>query len=370
MTICTPRNNRSTTDRRKCTDRADWKPPEAAQRGPFLGFGGTRAAAGKQAPKRSAGLGGHAAVLAGLGVLAAALGTGVALFVLSERSIPEIDRLPDRSGNQTVTPVPPIDGEGQPPGTQAGGGAGSPSGGDTGQEGPRDTGPSDTGPRPVLAASPASRIEGADLPDDPRIAAILDFVDRANQTRCFYAAIDEISPDSLTVRLFGRDAEELRPFYERFEREFRFTPTAIGHIVSERQCPALDFLRQGSSTSPIDIKLRDDQLRPGDVLSATTMHTGGRAARYILVTDDGQVFSLDDYTTGDGTEISVPIDREVTAGEAPSILISISAKYGSITLPQLESAMPAGEYFDKLSEMLRAPGPMVALKPGFFVFLP
>lgn len=364
---------------------ADWKLPVAAQRGPFLGFGGTRSAARAEAPKRSGGFGGHAAVLAGLGVVAAGLGTGVALFVLSDSSISEIDKLPDRSGNQTVTPGPVLDGDGEdePAGTQAGG-SGSPAVDDTdttiarpgttgtvdGSGADGDIGPSDAGSRPVLAASPAARIEAAELPDDPRITAMLDFVDRANRTSCFYAAIDEISRDSLTVRLFGKDAEELRPFYERFDRQFDFTPTAIGHIVTEDQCPALDFLRQGSSTSPIDIKLRDDQLQPGEVLSATTMHNGGRAARYILVTDDGQVFSLDEYTSGDGTEITVPIDREVTAGEAPSILISISAKYGSVTLPQLEGPMPANRYFDELSQMLRAPGPMVALKPGYFVFLP
>jgi serine/threonine protein kinase len=201
--------------------------------------------------------------------------------------------------------------------------------------------------------SPANPVVAA-LPTSEKAAAFLRTFDGG---QCFFARRQIVSGGSIAIQGIGSDKAAFQRFYGAFIHETGVEPTLNVRLINASECPAVDLIRAGGLDRPEGpkIDLAGYEVGRGKPLSGTVSGLAGRHLDLLLVSNDGNVYRLDNRILpgGGGASFNQTITPDVTSIGALQWLLAIVApkpvpalegfKAGAAKeiLPRLRSEIPA-----------------------------
>ena len=213
-------------------------------------------------------------------------------------------------------------------------------------------------PVPEVAPLPEETKEAAlSIPDtmDIGIAGVRDF----DSEKCFFAAVTTVSDTSLDIKGFGLTAAPFERLYNALKEKSPVEPEINGHLITDAQCAATDFLKsiQRNARNNPSLTLAEDNLALGDNLVATVDRQELKRLDMLLVDSDGFVYNVDSYankmTDGNRDTFEMKVDRQGLRNESPEMVIAITSDDG-IGLPEGKTVTRAADLLPKLARRIES----------------
>lgn len=221
--------------------------------------------------------------------------------------------------------------------------------------------------------SPGSRSARAEPPVTliDRSAAAAAFIHRYDGGDCFFARPVATSGTRAAIEGFGRSTVPFHALDDALSREIGIAADIGMHEVAERQCPALDFLRELRATpaSDVGIDLAGRSLAIGEPLAGTVSGLGGRTARVFVIGDDGMVHAVPTKRRARGDDalgFQMPTTPALRNGKLQLVLAVVSPE--ALTSLRATARTSAVRLFPRaLAEAKRRNLPLAATAGSFAV---
>lgn len=175
-------------------------------------------------------------------------------------------------------------------------------------------------PVPLLGPPPA-RV--------PEPATPTDFVRAYDGGSCLFLAVRSAGDRRADIEAFGISTEAVRKFDADFKRALGFEANIQFRLLSEAQCPAVDFLRSisGERDPALRFDLQAFNIRAGQTIEGAIQGAGLKSVSVLVVTDDGAVQRAVVRTQPGGRPMSVSIATEpgAAAQRRPKLVLAIVA---------------------------------------------
>jgi serine/threonine-protein kinase len=171
--------------------------------------------------------------------------------------------------------------------------------------------------------------------------------------RCFYIRAVSATPGSASVEGFGNDRTTFERLEGDFLNTFKFDPSIKARMITAQQCPAVAMaaLARGSGGARPLIDLESEQIPPGGAIAGRLRNAEGRTVNLLLVSDDGQVQSLDRFLARNKASFSAPTKDASQPRGASHLLMAIVSDAPLSSLSGLRSG-GAQDVFERLREEL------------------
>ncbi len=141
-------------------------------------------------------------------------------------------------------------------------------------------------------------------------------------------------------------------------------PPVRNMLVDPRQCPALNFVREGARypTFPLAIAVQSPDVASGGRLQGALQGAGGRYVTLIVVDDNGVVQDLGPYLafSGDTVTFDVPMSRFGPARDTQQLLLALATP-GRPTALDTHNGFLAAEFFAALRQSVDRNAPMAMI---------
>ena len=176
---------------------------------------------------------------------------------------------------------------------------------------------------------------------------------------CFVLIPTQLEPRSAAIEGFGSSAAAFETFDEAFKRANGFEAQISLRLVAETQCPAVRFIRRigvEAERSP-QLQIESFSLRDGENLNGAVTNFGARHVDVVLVSDDGYVYSLANYTKreGDVAKFTSRVQRPGGPRARPQLVMAIASAQ-PLALLTTGKPVPADALFPLLLDEARTSG--------------
>ena len=141
-------------------------------------------------------------------------------------------------------------------------------------------------------------------------------------------------------------------------------PPQRNFLVDPRQCPALNFIREGSRypTFPLAIAVEGDTVASGGRLVGALQGAQGRFVTLIVVDDNGVVQDLAPYLSfsGDTVRFDVPMTRFGPARDTQALLMAV-ATAGRPSALDTHAGLLAADFFPALRQSVDRNAPLAMI---------
>jgi hypothetical protein len=212
---------------------------------------------------------------------------------------------------------------------------------------------------PRAAPAPGAAGEVTEAERD-RYAAVLEQIASHDGGPCFAAlpALGEITGD-LTLDAFAVTPEELDSFRADLEENAGIVPLSVFLPITERQCPALAFLRSAADYPGFSIyfDLGDRDIESGALVEGRILNTGTDHVSLLAIDNEGLVQNATHLlTVGNGSAaFAMNIFRRRDAVETKQLLLAIATP-GPLPVVEDFDEYPADIFFTALDAELRSLG--------------
>jgi serine/threonine-protein kinase len=178
---------------------------------------------------------------------------------------------------------------------------------------------------------------------------VANFIAQYEGGDCFFLSAMAISDHRAIIEGLGSSMKPFTAFDADFRRKIGFEADIGVRQVTDKQCPALEFLAQlrGQNARAPHLDIDQDSLHNGDILSGVVERYGTRNLELILVSDLGIVQNLSSLLKQgiDAKTFSIGMRRsDGVTGPQPQLLIAVASEAPIDALRQVQ--MPdAGQYF-------------------------
>jgi serine/threonine protein kinase len=146
---------------------------------------------------------------------------------------------------------------------------------------------------------------------------------------CFFLTPISLGPGEAAIEGFGSAPAAFQAFDEDFKRANRFEAKISLRLVTDAQCPAVNFMKQIGLNAERAPKLQIEafNLRANEPLSGTVEGDGSRHFDVVLVADDGYVFNLAEYVKREGAtaRFSLRLERPGSQRARPQVVMVIAS---------------------------------------------
>lgn len=185
---------------------------------------------------------------------------------------------------------------------------------------------------------------------------------------CLLAIPQQLANGGAELVMLGNTDTGMRAFADTVLEGISPRPTERSILVDNRQCEALNYVRQSEAYPAfrLTISLDSQTIASGESISGAIGNVGGRYVTLVLVDDDGVVQELGDYLSFQGgfARFDVPLRRAGVVRDTSQVLIA----FGSTARPRTvdtQNGQLAETYFEALRTELGPNTPMVMVP--FFV---
>jgi len=189
--------------------------------------------------------------------------------------------------------------------------------------------------------------------------------------KCFFVAVTSVSGESIGVKGFGPDVASFQTLYDSFINANGVEPELNGHLITESQCAAVEFLKAvqpGAKGNP-QVTLAADRVKLGDTLTATVDNAEGKVLDLLLVSGDGLVYNVKSFAAqtinNDKMSFAMWLGGLHIEGESPQIIIALTSKSG-LQVPQGKDHARATALFLKLARQIKDSGEDVGVDFAYF----
>ena len=189
--------------------------------------------------------------------------------------------------------------------------------------------------------------------------------------KCFFVAVTSVTSELIAVKGFGPDVASFQTLYDFFMKANGVEPELNGHLITESQCAAAEFLKavQPSAKGSPQVTLAADKVKLGDTLTATVDNAEGKVLDLLLVAGDGLVYNVKSFaaqTINNGKmSFAMWLGGLHIDGESPEIIIALTSKAG-LEVPQGKDHARATALFLKLARQIRDSGEDVGVDFAYF----
>lgn len=246
------------------------------------------------------------------------------------------------------------------------------------------TGPSDTSPPPTSEES----AETVPIPDETSTqpteemreaaAGLTNMMDigvnwlrQYDGGKCFFVAVTSVTNESIAVKGFGPDVASFQTLYNDFIKSNGVEPELNGHLITESQCAAAEFLKAvqpGARNNP-QVTLAADRVKVGDTLTATVDNAEGKVLDLLLVSGDGLVYNVKSFAAQTINNGKMSFEMWLGGlhidGESPEMIIALTSKSG-LAVPQGKDHARATALFLKLAKQIKDSGEEVGVDFAYF----
>lgn len=188
----------------------------------------------------------------------------------------------------------------------------------------------DPDPSPLPIPEPDLLPNPDPVPPPPILSPAAEFISRFNNEDCFHVFPINVSPENNQLTGYGSSMDRLRDFYQEF-KDTHFEPDLGGRVVSNAQCPAIDFLSDVGGIAGVNIDqdqlgVEKDRLSRGDSLRGFLNIPAAQYGTVLLIDDQGNVSNLGRYSqsVNTGLEFAKRIDDQMTGESRPYLLFGMS----------------------------------------------
>jgi serine/threonine protein kinase len=253
-----------------------------------------------------------------------------------------------------------------------------PSGTEATETPPTTTGPSDatvpppeTGPTEDSTTVPDKAVQEAAAGLTKMMDAGVSWLHQYDGGKCFFVAVTAVTGESIAVKGFGPDVASFQTLYDSFIKANGVEPELNGHLITESQCAAAEFLRAvqpGARGNP-QVTLASDRVKLGDTLTATVDNAEGKVLDLLLVSGDGLVYNVKSFAAqtinNDEMSFAMWLGGLHIEGESPEIIIALTSKSG-LQVPQGKDHARATALFLKLARQIKDSGEDVGVDFAYF----
>jgi eukaryotic-like serine/threonine-protein kinase len=189
--------------------------------------------------------------------------------------------------------------------------------------------------------------------------------------KCFFVAVTSVTSESIAVKGFGPDVASFQTLYDSFMKANGVEPELNGHLITESQCAAAEFLKavQPAATGSPQVTLAADRVKLGDTLTATVDNAEGKVLDLLLVSGDGLVYNVKSFAAqtinNDKMSFAMWLGGLHIEGESPQIIIALTSKSG-LQVPQGKDHARATALFLKLARQIKDSGEDVGVDFAYF----
>jgi serine/threonine-protein kinase len=166
-------------------------------------------------------------------------------------------------------------------------------------------------------------------PRKPDLSPLIEsFLANYDGGECFLSIPRRISADAAEVLSYGRSAADFERMIERFRDAVGVRLAVEPRPITENQCGALELARHFSGgATPLAIRLAQDQVNDGAVLTADVTGYSHPWIYVLLVDDEGMVRELSSYASSiDGRlRLAVPVHASGDGYDKTQLLIAVSS---------------------------------------------
>lgn len=211
---------------------------------------------------------------------------------------------------------------------------------------------------PPTQAPPSPQGEQARGPVNELVRRI-----RGRLTETCLIGIPRQSGDGATELVtFGADETSIQSFANAVLADIAPEPGRSTVLVDNRQCAALNFVRENRDYPGFRLSISLDQVSidSGDDLTGTVGNTAGRYVSLLLVDDNGVVQDLGSYLTftNGAARFEVPMRRDGNARDTSQTIVALATNARPNTL-NTENGKLAEEFFPALRAELGPSTPLV-----------
>jgi serine/threonine-protein kinase len=196
-------------------------------------------------------------------------------------------------------------------------------------------------------------------PVQPPVGSTARYIHDYEGGDCFFLNPLNLAPNKATIEAFGTSPTPFAAFDEAFKKRNGFEPDISVRLVSEAQCPAVDFMKRNGIDPDRAPKLQLDtfNLRGSEPLNGTIDRPQGRHVEVVLVADDGYTHSLADYLKPDGANarFTFRFKQSGPQGSKPQLVIAIGSPQ-PLALLSTRQPVAADALFPLLLEEARTQG--------------
>ncbi len=166
-------------------------------------------------------------------------------------------------------------------------------------------------------------------------------------------AVPQQANGGVSLQVYAADEAAVGPYVDEILTGLSPRPPLSTALIDQRQCAALDYIRNtvGYPTGPMALGLDATRIESGTELTGRLSGTGGRNITLLLIDDNGVTQDLGNYlTVGVNTaRFAAPLRRAGPARDTRQLLVAI----GTATRPASSSRQNgrlAEDYFGALTE--------------------
>ncbi len=222
-------------------------------------------------------------------------------------------------------------------------------------------------PRQTSASTlPPQRAAQAPTPDGPTAGgAVSELVMRIRSRLsdpCLLALPQEGADGTPALSMLSADELAMRNFGEAVLADLEPRPSESTVLMDNRQCAALNFVRESTSYPAFRLSISLDQtvIESNTYLTGTIGNTAGRYIILLLIDDNGVVQDVGTYLsfTGNAALFEVPLRRAGSARDTSQALVAIATNGRPAALTE-QNGQLAEVFFTALRQELPADTPLV-----------
>jgi hypothetical protein len=145
---------------------------------------------------------------------------------------------------------------------------------------------------------------------------------------CIVATPRRDAAGDVTLELLAANENDVNAFAADLLQGLTDPPAQRNLLVDARQCPALNFIREGARypTFPLAIAVEADNIASGDRLVGALQGAQGRFVTLIVVDDNGVVQDLAPFMSfsGDTVRFDVPMSRFGPSRDTQALLMAVA----------------------------------------------
>lgn len=186
---------------------------------------------------------------------------------------------------------------------------------------------------------------------------------------CFFLRPINLGPSSASLEGFGPSPTIFEAFDGAFKRANGFEAQINVRLITDAQCPAVSFMRKAGtdvSRAP-KLQIASFSLRDTEPLSGTVEDYGDRHVDVLLVSDDGYVYSLAEYTKRENGTAKFTLRLKGVTGQRakPQIVLAIASQQ-PLALLRTGKPIEADSVFPLLLDEARTHGMTLDVAVKYF----
>ncbi len=163
-----------------------------------------------------------------------------------------------------------------------------------------------------------------------RAVAMVDWLNKFDGGKCFYASIMDISENSIQIEGFATDVKMLEVMDKEFQAKHGMEPDIQARLIAKEQCAVVEFLQAVRSSKMLKptLSLSSTNVTSGQPLKGQLAKIKDGVVSLLLIDNAGVVYNLENFLVvkGDTASFNIKLIDLETRDPLPQLILALSSR--------------------------------------------